>query len=402
MKKVLLLLMGLIALGCSKTEESLPEITVSKSSFDIKVRGHESFKVTISDNTWQITEVKVEDKKIADIGRGDGIYYHLTGLVKGTTNLLITASNSQKTINKSIPIVVSDIEAKEFSIPRELSINVGENRYVQYAVVPTGTTEKITWTTSDESVALIDNGRLTGVKSGTCTITATIGGLKATCNVTVKDIEVKVVKLVDFPKKWYEYKNGDELRKIEESYEYKNIDLYENQNIPLTLSFEPQNAKNKEITWTSSNAEHAEVKDGVLIAKKPIESEVVIKGTLANGKFLELKVRSIKTLDDYLVSNIKLSVGTTYSFGNVATKKLTCFFYNETGFDIKVHSMEIINAVTNTSLITIDYKDDPYAKEIGYSTKQLPISNELILIYRWKFSYNDKIFYKEARSDQDQ
>ncbi len=52
-------------------KESLPEITVSKSSFDIKVRGHESFKVTISDNTWQITEVKVEDKKIADIGSCD-------------------------------------------------------------------------------------------------------------------------------------------------------------------------------------------------------------------------------------------------------------------------------------------------------------------------------------------
>ena len=398
MKKVLLLLVGLIVLGCSKTEESLPEITVSKLSFDIKVGGHETFKVTISDNTWQITEVKVEDKKIADIGRGNGIYYHLTGLVKGTTNLLITASNSQKTINKSIPIVVSDIEAKEFSIPRELSINVGENRYVQYAVVPTGTTEKITWTTSDESIALIDNGRLTGVKSGTCTITASIGSLKSTCTVTVKEIEVKVVKLVDFPKKWYEYKNGDELRKIEESYEYNNINLYENQNIPLNLSFEPQNAKNKEITWTSSNTEYVEVKNGVLIAKKPIESEVVIKGTLANGKFLELKVRSIKTFDNYLVNNVSLSVSTLYSLGNAATKELNCYFINETGFKIKVHSVEIIEAITNTSLTTIDY--NTFEENVDYSTNPIPISRDLTLIYKWKFSYKDKIYYKEVRSDQ--
>ena len=398
MKKVLLLLMGLIALGCSKTEESLPEITVSKSSFNIKVGGHETFKVTISDNTWQITEVKMEDEKIADIGRGDGIYYHLTGLVKGTTSLLITASNSQKTIKKSIPIVVNDIEAKEFSIPNEISINVGENKYIEYVVVPVSATEKITWTTSDKSVAIIDKGRLTGVKSGTCTITASIGSLKSTCTVTVKEIEVKVVKLVDFPKKWYEYKNGDELRKIEESYEYNNINLYENQNIPLNLSFEPQNAKNKEITWTSSNTEYVEVKNGVLIAKKPIESEVVIKGTLANGKFLELKVRSIKTFDNYLVNNVSLSVSTLYSLGNAATKELNCDFINETGFKIKVHSVEIIEATTNTSLTTIDY--NTFEEKVDYSTNPIPIGRDLTLIYKWKFSYNDKIYYKEARSDQ--
>ena len=39
----------------------------------------------------------------------------------------------------------------------------------------------ITWTTSDPSVATVENGKVIGVDRGTCTITATIGDQTATC-----------------------------------------------------------------------------------------------------------------------------------------------------------------------------------------------------------------------------
>lgn len=45
----------------------------------------------------------------------------------------------------------------------------------------------ITWTSSDESVATVNNGTITGVKYGTATITAKAGEISATCEVTVKD-----------------------------------------------------------------------------------------------------------------------------------------------------------------------------------------------------------------------
>ena len=41
----------------------------------------------------------------------------------------------------------------------------------------------ITWTTSDPSVAIVENGKAIGVDRGTCTITATIGDQTVTCKV---------------------------------------------------------------------------------------------------------------------------------------------------------------------------------------------------------------------------
>lgn len=41
----------------------------------------------------------------------------------------------------------------------------------------------ITWTTSDPSIATVDNGKVTGVGKGVCWITATIGDQTATCKV---------------------------------------------------------------------------------------------------------------------------------------------------------------------------------------------------------------------------
>ena len=44
---------------------------------------------------------------------------------------------------------------------------------------------KVSWTTSNDAVATVDNGKITAVKAGTATITATAGSRKAKCNVTV-------------------------------------------------------------------------------------------------------------------------------------------------------------------------------------------------------------------------
>lgn len=56
---------------------------------------------------------------------------------------------------------------------------------VSYTVHPSTTTELITWTSSDTSVATVSNGTIIAVGSGTCTVTATCGSYSASATVEV-------------------------------------------------------------------------------------------------------------------------------------------------------------------------------------------------------------------------
>lgn len=53
-------------------------------------------------------------------------------------------------------------------------------------VTPADTTDAVTWSSSDETVATVsEDGTVTGIKEGTAVITATAGNVKAECTVTV-------------------------------------------------------------------------------------------------------------------------------------------------------------------------------------------------------------------------
>lgn len=64
-----------------------------------------------------------------------------------------------------------------------ITLNVGDTATL--VATATGT---VTWTTSDNSVVTVVNGKLTAVGAGTATVTATCGTAKATCTVTVKEV----------------------------------------------------------------------------------------------------------------------------------------------------------------------------------------------------------------------
>ena len=67
------------------------------------------------------------------------------------------------------------------------SIIVGRSVILVATIIPEDATnpEDVIWTSSNTGVATVANGTITGVKAGTATITAKIGDISATCNVTV-------------------------------------------------------------------------------------------------------------------------------------------------------------------------------------------------------------------------
>ena len=69
----------------------------------------------------------------------------------------------------------------------EQTVYTGESFTLTATVEPKNSTDKVTWSSDDEKIATVDsNGKVTGVKAGTTTITATAGAFNATCEVTVK------------------------------------------------------------------------------------------------------------------------------------------------------------------------------------------------------------------------
>lgn len=63
---------------------------------------------------------------------------------------------------------------------KQLTLEVGKSQTLKV----TGTKQKITWTSSEKSVATVKNGKVTAKKVGTTTITATVNKKKYNCEVT--------------------------------------------------------------------------------------------------------------------------------------------------------------------------------------------------------------------------
>lgn len=72
-----------------------------------------------------------------------------------------------------------------------LSMKIGDTSTLTATVAPEKATyPNVTWSSSDNTVATVENGVVTGVAAGKATITATADGKSATCSVTVIDPSV--------------------------------------------------------------------------------------------------------------------------------------------------------------------------------------------------------------------
>ena len=71
-----------------------------------------------------------------------------------------------------------------------MTLNEGESKTLTATVLPTNATNKtVVWTVTPTGFASVANGVVTGIKAGSCTVTATAGGKSASCTVTVAEVE---------------------------------------------------------------------------------------------------------------------------------------------------------------------------------------------------------------------
>ena len=97
--------------------------------------------------------------------------------------MLLTQCGKPKEKTEPEPVKTEQPAALPLTISQTAaSLEVGETAELSVS----GGFDTLIWTSSDEAVASVENGRVTGIAAGTAEITASTGGEAVSCTVTVK------------------------------------------------------------------------------------------------------------------------------------------------------------------------------------------------------------------------
>lgn len=157
-------------------------------SFDGNKTSGYAFEVPESVSSVNITAKPVSSKaKVEGTGRVN------LNAGKNSIKIVVTAENGNtKTYTLDITRNATNaVPLTGISLDKtELTMFNGETKQLTVNYNPTNTTDSkdVKWTTSDKSVATVDeNGKVVAIGKGTATITATVGKFTVTCKVTVSN-----------------------------------------------------------------------------------------------------------------------------------------------------------------------------------------------------------------------
>ena len=226
-------------------EVPLEGIDLDKTAITMN-KGDKSEALVVSYNPEDTTDDKTvtwssENEDIATVE--DGV---VTAVGAGTTNITAKVGEFTATCEVTVVVPLESISVKADGATDSLEVDDTVNLTVEYSPADTTVERDVTWTSSDDTVATVDeNGTVTAVKGGTATITATVNGISATCDIKVL-IHTTAITLGS-----------------------SDLQLAKGQvSDPIAVTYNPENTDDsKDLTWTSSNADVATVdENGVVTA----------------------------------------------------------------------------------------------------------------------------------------
>lgn len=199
---------------------------------------------------------------------------------EGIANVEISIADE---VMDSIEINVKYLDLSDFELEINNSIDKDSIHNVQINCVPENASNKqVTLTSSNSKVVTIENGQILAHKPGDCIITAT------SYNNIVKEYQVTVVEPV----------TGVEITE-------PTCTMYVGDTKTLKTKISPNNATEKTLIWTTSDANIANVDNGVVVANS--RGSATITATSINGISSSSTI-TVKEKSPITINNFKYTI----------------------------------------------------------------------------------------------
>ena len=223
-------------------------VTLDKTTGTLNVGESETLVATVTpDNTTEDKTVTwtSSDPAVATVANGV-----VNAVAPGTATITATAADVSATYTVEVKQPLTGIALNATSE----NLIKGQEFDLKVSYVPANATDKvaITWATSDETVATVENGKVKALKEGTAVITATakVDGTNreytATCEINVEEIKLDSIAL-----------------------DTKDFELFLGDSKQLSVVYNPENTTDsRDVVWTSSDETVATVENGKVTALK--------------------------------------------------------------------------------------------------------------------------------------
>lgn len=236
----------------------VPIESVSLSGDDSILKG-ESKRLTATINPEDTTDDKTitwssDDENVLFVDQNGQI----RGIKEGTANVKAVVAGKETTKQ----ITVNEIHINSIAIDgdQEFEMIKNQTKNLSVTINPENTTDDkgVVWKTNNEEVARVDNdGKVTALKEGEATITATVGTNETSVKINVKEIHINSVVINELDD---EFTRGDEFK--------------------FSATYTPENTtdENKTVEWSSSNTDVGTIdQEGNFVALKEGTTKITAK-----------------------------------------------------------------------------------------------------------------------------
>lgn len=290
--RFILLITAIAIVACGKSDEDVNKVVAVNSvaispNGPITLQPGEEVTLTASiepeNSTTRKAEWSSDNSSIATVTA--------TGKVKAIAvgTAIITAKAEDKVATCRIDVTEEIIEAEDIVISPTgaQTLQPGEELQLTATISPENATNKsVIWSSDDRDIAMVDaTGLVKAIDEGVAIITASIGKLTATCKLTVAREIIEVTSVEITPEGPITITEGEELQ--------------------LTATVAPENATNKEVTWSSSDKTIATVSETGLVTAIAAGEATITASAGTMSASVEVTIENVYVAVTDIITNVE-------------------------------------------------------------------------------------------------